>query len=79
MQYTQTQMKILGSFLDNDDKVNEQMQRGLTEEDAFEEYMENFDEEAAEEWIPQPIKLANHLSMFISILGILLGIVNWFS
>ena len=66
MQYTRIKMQILGSLLNHEDNLTEQMQDGITEE-------------AAEEWIPKPIIIASDLSMTISILGILIGIVNWFS
>lgn len=78
MQYTQIQLKILGSLLDNEAILDKHNEAGSTEEVAFEAYMENVDEEDAEEWILMPIKIASHLSMLISILGILAGIVNLF-
>ena len=79
MQYTQIQLEILGSLLDNEVMLDKYLTTGSTEEVAFAAYMENVDEEDAEKWIPMPIKLASQLSMLISILGILAGIVNIFS
>lgn len=69
-------MRILGSFIEDGDIMDEHMEQGLSMEESHAIITENFQARDLEEWVPKGVSIAITVTTIISIVGILAGIVN---